>query len=343
MVEITSEIKQELHSRLTDAYPEMANMRMEGFSRILGGATTIIFSFDLVSDSCSIPLILRIYDATQVESARREFQTISALHDEGVRVPKPYIINTDSIAMKKPYLVIERIEGDILSYELMALQSGARYDTLLRNYVQEMAALHSMDWSGRFSFLDSRGMLENPEQFPLRELERPREIIIENEVEDLIPVLEWLEENAVRTTGPCLIHGDYHGLNVMVRGDSELVTIDWTSARIGDFRVDLAFAIVTLTSANLDVEDQMVAHYQKMTGRKVEGLGYFKALSSMWNLLRVYSCLFDPAIMGETDETARLFIQEYHDYSRLTVETVQEVTGIGLAQLLDALGPYSTQ
>ena len=175
----------------------------------------------------------------------------------------------------------------------------------------------------------------------MRDLAKPKEIITEHGVNELLPVIEWMEENAITTIHPCLIHGDYHGMNIIVRNEEELVTIDWNAAKIGDYRSDLAYSILTLTSANLDIEKTIVQQYERVTGRKVQGLDYFKALSSIWNLLRIYSCLIDRNIMSETDETVRLFIDEYHDYSRSTIEIVQQVTGADLSNLHEAIDSRS--
>ena len=41
--------------------------------------------------------------------------------------------------------------------------------------------------------------------------------------------------------------------------------------------------------------------------------------------------------MGENDETANLFKNEYRAYAFTVVKTAQETTGVSLAKLLDAL------
>jgi aminoglycoside phosphotransferase (APT) family kinase protein len=146
-----------------------------------------------------------------------------------------------------------------------------------------------------------------------------------------------MEAHAPETKELCLIHGDYHAMNVLVRNDYDLVIIDWMGARIGNFRSDLAFAILTLASADLCLEDTIVTLYETQTGKRVENLDYFTALSCIWNLVRIYSCAFDRSIIGEDDESARLFLREYHRYSRLLVETVQKATGVALPRLPDAI------
>jgi aminoglycoside phosphotransferase (APT) family kinase protein len=334
---ITEDVRDDIHKRLTSVYPEMGPLELGYFKQIHGGATQTMYSFNLLSESNTVPLTLRVFTQDQAEGAEKEFLTIQRLYDKGLKVPRPYFIALDSTALGRPYIVIEYIYGPMLSDVLMALKSGSRFDYLIQEYTNNMAVLHSLDWSEQFLFLDSREIHDNPEMFSYRELARPMEIIERHSIKDLLPVVEWMQDHAVTTTEACLIHGDYHGMNIIVRDEKELVTIDWNSARIGDYRFDLAYSIITLLSANLDVEQKIVQQYERVTGQEVEKLDYFKALSSIWNLLRIYSCLFDYSVMGETDETAQLFIEEYHDYSRFTVETVQQVTRTSLSRLLDAL------
>ncbi|MGY5879357.1 MAG: phosphotransferase, partial [Candidatus Thorarchaeota archaeon] len=318
-LKISNDIQQDIHDHLTSIYPEMGQRMMSSFSQILGGATHTIFSFDLVSDSDTVPLILRIYTRNQAEGAQNEFRTIRLLYDSGLQVSRPYVLVMDSRTMGTPYMILERIEGPMLSDVLMDLRSGSRFDYLVKQYANNMAAFHSLNWSEYFLYLDSRGLRDYPETYVMRDLAKPKEIITEHGVNELLPAIEWMEENAITTIHPCLIHGDYHGMNIIVRNEEELVTIDWNAAKIGDYRSDLAYSILTLASANLDIEKTIVQQYERVTGRKVQGLDYFKALSSIWNLLRIYSCLIDRNIMSETDETVRLFIDEYHDFSRSTI------------------------
>jgi len=300
--------KEEIVEKIGVEYPALRNTRMSEFKQILGGADTTIYGFDLVSDSGSIPLILRIYRPIFSGSAMKEFSVLQKLHAEGIGVPKPYIYVEKSDATGRAYMVMERIEGPLLSDELAASQSTPRFDQLIESFVRNLVGIHSLDWTKTFTFLDRYDIRENPHLFLTYELAGPKKIIAEHQVDTLSPIIEWMEANSVELKEPCLLHADYHAMNNLVRNESEMVTIDWANAKLGDFRHDLGFAVLALNSMRLGLGDKLVSPYESISGKKVENLEYFMVLSSLWNLLRIYSCVFDHRITGENEFTENLFV-----------------------------------
>jgi len=329
--------KEEIIEQIGKEYPELGNSRMSEFKQIFGGADTTIYGFDLISDSKSIPLILRIYRPTFSESGKREFKVIQNLHARGVGVPKPYLFNEESSATGRAYVVMERIEGPLLSDELNAARSTPRFDQLLELFVRNLVSIHSVDWTEGLAFLDGFDITENPHLFFTYELATPKKKIKEHEVGDLLPVIEWMETNQVALGDPCLLHADYHGMNNLLRDDDSLATIDWGNGKLGDRRFDLGFAVMALNSMGFDLREQLVSLYESISGQKIQDLEYFMALSALWNLLRIYSSAFDHRIMNETEETANLFLNDYRNYAIKVVRTIQETTGVSLAKLLGVL------
>ncbi len=329
--------KEEIVEKMSVEYPSLRNSRMSEFKQILGGADTTIYGFDLVSDSESIPLILRIYRNTFSDSARREFRVLQNLHTEGIGVPRPYLCNEKSDATGKAYIIMERIEGSLLSDELTTSQSTPRFDQLVESFARNLVAIHSLDWTKTLTFLDRYDITENPHLFLTYELRHPKKIIADHQVDALSPVIEWMEASPVELKESCLLHADYHAMNNLVRNENEMVTIDWANAKLGDFRYDLGFAVLALNSMGLDLGDKLVSLYESISGKKVMNLEYFMVLSSLWNLLRIYSCVFDHRITGENEVTANLFTSDYRPYSLNIVKTTQETTGVSMGELLDAL------
>ena len=43
-----------------------------------------------------------------------------------------------------------------------------------------------------------------------------------------------------------MIHGDYHTLNVLVKGDGSFFVLDWSNVNIGDPRYEFGFTITML-------------------------------------------------------------------------------------------------
>ncbi|MHA1904410.1 MAG: phosphotransferase [Candidatus Thorarchaeota archaeon] len=310
---------------------------MSEFKQIFGGADTTIYGFDIISDSESIPLILRIYRPAFSDSARREYSVLQNLHVEGISVPTPYLFNEKSDVTGRAYIIMERIDGSLLSDELFNSQSTPRFNQLIESFVGNLVAIHLVDWTKAFTFLDRYDIKENPHLFFNYELAHPKKIISNHQVDALSPIIDWIEANPVELREPSLLHADYHAMNNLVRNENELVTIDWGNAKLGDFRYDLGFALLALNSMGFDLKEKMISLYELISGKKVKNLEYFMVLSSLWNLLRIYSCVFDHRITGENEETANLFTIEYRNYALNIVKTTQETTGVSLGELFDVL------
>ncbi|MFX0106794.1 MAG: phosphotransferase family protein [Candidatus Hodarchaeota archaeon] len=329
--------KKEIIVNISQNYPDLRNARIDEFTQILGGADTTIYGFDLISDSTTIPLVLRIYRSAFSHSARREFKILQILHSEGISVPKSYLFKEESEATGRTYIIMERIKGPLLSDELRLSQSTPRFDQLLETSMRHLVSIHSLDWKRSFTFLDHFNITVKPEEYFNTKLSRVKRIIFEHGIDTLVPVINWMEANQVEHVTPCLLHGDYHGMNIIVRGENDFVTIDWSNAHIGDFRSDIGFTLLALNSMGVDLTEHLVSMYESISGVKVCNLNYFMVLSAFWNLLRIYSCLFDHSIMGENEVTTNLFKNEYRGYTLAVIKATHETTGVSLDKLLDAL------
>ncbi|MGY5854929.1 MAG: phosphotransferase [Candidatus Thorarchaeota archaeon] len=327
--------KEEILEILSKDYPDFKKSRMSEFRRILGGADTTIYGFDLTSDSATIPLIMRLYRPAFSDSALKEFSVIQNLHTRGVGVPRPYLLNENSKSTGRAYIVMERIEGNLLSDELHASYSSSRFNQLLELFVRNLVAIHSVDWTEGLSFLDGYDIKGNPHLFYTYGVARPKRIIAEFGIDTLSSVIDWMDSNQEELHGPCLLHSDYHAMNNLVRDDGSIVTIDWGGVALGDRRYDLGFAAMALNSMYPDLTEKLVSMYQSLSGMRIQNLEYFMVLSGLWNLLRVYSCAFDFQITNESEESASLFLNDYRDYTINLVKTTQETTGVSMAKLLD--------
>ena len=125
--------------------------------------------------------------------------------------------------------------------------------------------------------------------------------------------------------------------NVMITPKKELVVIDWADIKLGDFRHDLAFAIVATSSAGNDVLDTFTKLYQEYSESQVTDIEYFMVLSVLHNILHCYSVLFHPHITGETKLTKKMFFNTYHTYTTYLTTIVKQITGIQLSALEKAL------
>jgi len=178
---------------------------------------------------------------------------------------------------------------------------------------------------------------ENPFA-PVEYLLKRRKSFLDNYPEDLKelkPVFEWLEEQ--KKDNPCeklvLVHGDYHGFNIIVQENQELKILDWTGISISDFRRDLAFAATTTSSmVGEDLSSIIVGMYEQISGLKVENLNYFLILENIFNLIRFYSGINNPLITNETEDTMNFF-KSVRTYPLFLVDLIRETCDVELKQI----------
>ena len=125
--------------------------------------------------------------------------------------------------------------------------------------------------------------------------------------------------------------------NVIITPEKEIFVIDWADIKIGDFRHDLGFAIVTTSSAGEDVKEAFLDLYEKISGVKVSNIEYFMILSILHNILRCYSAILNPTITGETETTKKMFLVHYKNYVQYLVKITQKITSIYLKTLDNAV------
>ena len=162
-------------------------------------------------------------------------------------------------------------------------------------------------------------------------------MILENKITELIPLIDWLERNKVKSQKLSLLHGDYHGNNVIVTPNGKIVIIDWADIKLGDFRLDLGFAIAATSSAGENIQQNFVELYQSFSGDKISDIEYFIILSILHNLLRCYSALINPRITNETELTKSMFLVAYRTYTQYLVKITEAITGVHLKTLDNAL------
>jgi aminoglycoside phosphotransferase (APT) family kinase protein len=78
-----------------------------------------------------------------------------------------------------------------------------------------------------------------------------------------------------------LTHGDFHLGNVTARGGRYTV-VDWSNARLADWRVDLAWALLLLAVYYpVGQDEEFLAAYLRRSRRKPEGIDGFAALAAL--------------------------------------------------------------
>ncbi len=239
--------------------------------------------------------------ADRVEGIRREHRLARALAGSEVPHPRYLAGSDDADVLGMPFYVMEAIDG-------WSPVAGGRWES---PYDVDLAARHGiglelargaasmarLDWRARG--LEGFG---RPENFHDRQVDRwlafPARIRC-RELPGLDAAAAWLRSHVPRHWEPGLMHGDYQMANVMFGHGLParlLAIIDWEMATIGDPLLDLGWVLVAwgpeaadmqhagfMQAEGLPSRDEMLAHYEKHSGRSTESIDYYVVLAR-WKL-----------------------------------------------------------
>ncbi|HLO04142.1 MAG TPA: phosphotransferase, partial [Symbiobacteriaceae bacterium] len=216
---------------------------------------------------------LRQFRRGAADRAQVEWGVLRHLAAAGFPVPRLYRLIEDE-AMPGPALLMELIPG----------ATAARQGTIA-SLTPLLLQLHKIDprplvGAGRvWPDQDAAQLLVDPSQWSRMLGARTFAV--------LTPALAWVERALAALTpeGPALLHTDWHGQNILYRGDGSPVVIDWSSAAIGDPRFDVGYAVALLRIEGApDLAAGILAAYEAGRGAPVADLAVFEALATLRRL-----------------------------------------------------------
>ena len=251
--------------------------RVQGLTRLSGGATQEIWRFDLVEGACVRPLILRRagdYEGSADTSVGLaiEARLMEAAVAKNVPVPPiAYVLSPDD-GLGNGF-VMGFVEGETLGGRIVKAPALAEArKTLARECGAILARIHAID----------------PADFPSLSRQTPFELVGQwldhyRAGERARPVFElafrWLSANCPPASErPCLVHGDFRNGNLMIGPDGVRAVLDWELAHVGDPMADLGWLCVTPWRFGAidkpvggfgDVDD-LLAGYEAVSGLRVD-------------------------------------------------------------------------
>ena len=273
-----SDIDREALARSLGAVDSSA---IHGLRRLSGGASQETWSFDLLEDGRSTPLILRRAvggrRAPSLGSAAIalaiEAELIRLAGVAGVPVPGVRRVLTDDEGLGEGF-VMERIAGETIPRRILREPGLAAVRPHLARQCGEIAArIHSIDLAS-VRDLPRTNAAAQIEQFRAiyQAFDHPR------------PVFElafrWLGDNLPDAEADTLVHGDFRNGNLIIGERGVHAVLDWELAHTGDPMEDLGWICVnSWRFGELDnpvggfgTRDEMFAGYEAVSGRRVDPL-----------------------------------------------------------------------
>jgi aminoglycoside phosphotransferase (APT) family kinase protein len=329
---ITKKQVEDIRKVLINQFPDIHSLFLGEFERVLGGADNEIFSFKVQGKEKQQNLILRLYKkGTAGHVVKTEYQIIHMLHNENLAVPKPFGYSGEDNYFERAFIVMEKIDGELFSD--IFLMKKALVNKLVFKFVNNLVKLHEFSWKDHFKDYQINTQVPDIHSDPFstikEQMYHTKQKVENYEIEELKPLIVWLNNNIEYY--PCeelvLLHRDYHGLNIMVKPNGDLVTLDWGSVRLGDRRLDIGYCILALESMlEASLRAKMVNIYEELSGKSIHGVEYFMVLSNLPLMLRFYSMIVNYDITEENNSTKNTLLVEYRDYCSFILKTIKDIT-----------------
>jgi len=183
----------------------------------------------------------------------REYKVLSKLNSSFAKAPKTYIYNDDLSILDRPFYLMEKIDGIVLTANEVSNRkiTAVEFEQISKEWLNTFVELHSIDFKSV-----GLGDLGKPIGYVDRQIEiwsKQYKAAMTSEIESADKVIKWLNENKPASKQISLIHNDYKYDNVVYRNEkwNEINSIlDWEMCTIGDPLMDLGTSIAYWTMSN---------------------------------------------------------------------------------------------
>lgn len=326
-------------------FPEKQQLQVNDFRSVTGGWENEVYAFDLEygppEDRRTDPLILRVYPGDYADlKSHREFHAMRKLHTAGYPVPYVHILESSDSPFGKPFLIMERVEGQLMRARMSALAEADRGE-LRTQFCRLLVQLHNLDWRP-FQEKGTSYEAQGPYAFVDKYLTGEREVVEEWHLPGFLPTLTWLEKRRgeVPCIKPAVIHGDFHAGNLLIRHDGSVVVLDWTGCQVGDPRLDLARTLLFIRAyGSEERRKHYVAEYERLAGEQMQQLEWFEALACLLRLRDVVIALSKgPAKLGWRPDVGST-VRQHMAGNRQTYEFLLNAQELGCQRSRPCLHP----
>jgi aminoglycoside phosphotransferase (APT) family kinase protein len=232
-------------------------------SPINEGWETFIYRFQLRGDQnlpedFNRPLILRVYSSISgLPRLQHEVDVQRHMRARGYPVARPLLMEESDNLFGGPFMIMESLPGRSLLDELFR-----RFWRIVHAPVEmaEMQArLHRMPVDG---FPAPAG------EFLERKFRDMHELIDDYDQDNLRAGLDWLEEHRPPPpTRASILHMDFHPINMLCRWRQCTGILDWSDADVGDRHADIAYSLVLMRSAPVQIGQTLWQRFTSLPGR----------------------------------------------------------------------------
>ncbi len=189
-------------------------------------------------------LILRAYSSVHgLSRARHEFAAQEAMVRLGYPAPRPLLLEERCEPFGGPFLVMEWLPGQTL-VELLCDRPWRIWGGPV-----QMADMHA-----QLHRLPLDGFPRRVGPFLERRLDEMREHLREHGLNGMVSGFDWLWRHRPEPPPrPCIIHLDFHPVNLLFEHGECRAVLDWNESDVGDPHADVAATVVLINTAPIEL------------------------------------------------------------------------------------------
>lgn len=312
----------------TDPHVEISD-----FEAISDGWETEVYSFTLTLRHQTDQRILRMYPGSDaLGKSANEYDSMAKLRRVGgYPVPSVTRHEADSSWLGKPFIVMQKIEG--LPLGQVMIEDTDRQAALLTRFVELFVALHRIDYC---LFVDPCNDWDAEVVLPTMLLRWRKTMLDDLGQSWAAPVIDWLDTHQadVLPSRVSPLHNDFHPNNVLLTPDDQLYVIDWSGFTVGDYRVDLAWTLMLLSTQGYEhLRPIILGLYERLSGHPVEHIEYFDVSAALRRLFDFAVSVGSGAeTLGMRPETAAVMRQQRGHYQQVYA-LLRDRTGLRLPEI----------
>jgi len=248
----------------------------------------------------------------------REFRVMKALEKSDVPVPEMYLLCEDKNIIGTAFFVMEHVRGRVLEDITLPGMKPEERRAIYFDMIRVLAALHSVDYVALG--LDNYG---KPGNYFSRQIGRWSKQYVAaktDEIESMEHLMEYLPANMPADETSCIVHGDYRMGNMLLHPTEPRVValLDWELSTLGHPLGDLGYSCMfyhsgiagrisldglTGPATGIPTEEEFLAEYCRLTGRKGIPNWNFYLAFSFFRLASILQGVYKRGIMGNASST----------------------------------------
>jgi aminoglycoside phosphotransferase (APT) family kinase protein len=336
----------ELQDLLTEYYLsqnlEWSKFNIIDINEITFGWETELYTFKLnyTSEGTSFQdeRVIRIFSGHNAsKKAAKEYSIMKRLKNAQYPVPEVYNLETSGTVLGKPFLIMERIKGEMVIDKITGGKMD--YQTGLNMIIELFVNLHNIDFSNVFP----ENKIKNTHEYIEEHITWYKNRIKEKGLHWIQPIIEWIDErkNNVTPVKLSILHRDFHWMNILMWEDGTISVIDWGASTVGDFRDDLAWTMLLYgTFGELNEMRTIQEAYEKTSGKKIKDIDFFLVLAALRRVVDVLLSITESTqSLGMKTETLEMMRKE-KDHFRKVQTVLENKTCIKLKKLSEVIESF---